>query len=204
MLEQDNSTNKYREDEFTFGDKILVCPVLEEGATSRKVYLPVGDWFDYWTHKSFNGGEEHLVEAPLDSMPIFVKAGSVIPEYPVMQHTGEFEIEELMFQIYHSNYEVNSFHFEDHGDTFAYEQDIYLEKKFTVNGDKKSMIIKQSVEGLFTPRYETYELKLIGLPFLPTKVVIDNKEYVGELAFDDLKRVKIKVTKHFRQIQIIK
>lgn len=204
MLEQENSTNKYREDEFTFGDKILVCPVLEEGATSRKVYLPAGDWFDYWSHKSFNGGEEHLVEAPLDAMPIFVKAGSVIPEYPVMQHTGEFEIEELMFQIYYSDYEVNSFHFEDHGDTFAYEQDIYLEKKFTVNGDKKSMIIKQSVEGLFTPRYETYELKLIGLPFLPTKVLIDNKEYVGELAFDDLKRVRIKVTKHFRQIQIIK
>ena len=121
-----------------------------------------------------------------------------------MQHTGEFEIEELMFQIYYSDYEVNSFHFEDHGDTFAYEQDIYLEKKFTVNGDKKSMIIKQSVEGLFTPRYETYELKLIGLPFLPTKVLVDNKEYVGALAFDDLKRVRIKVTKHFRQIQIIK
>lgn len=204
MLEQENSTNKYREEEFTFGDKILVCPVLEEGATSRKVYLPAGDWFDYWSHKSFNGGEEHLVEAPIDAMPIFVKAGSVIPEYPVMQHTGEFEIEELMFQIYYSKYEVNSFHFEDHGDTFAYEQDIYLEKKFTVNGDKKSMIIKQSVEGLFTPRYETYELKLIGLPFLPTKVVIDNKEYVGQLAFDDLKRVRIKVTKHFRQIQITK
>lgn len=204
MLEQEKDSNKYREDEFTFGDKILICPVLEEGATSRKVYLPAGDWYDYWSHDSLAGGVEHLVEAPLDSMPIFVKAGSVIPEYPVMQHTNEFEIEELTFQIYYSNYEVNSFYFEDHGDTFAYEQDIYLEKKFIVNGDKKSMTIKQSVEGLFTPRYETYDLKLIGLPFKPSKVIVDNKEYVGSLAFDELKRVRIKVTKHFRNIQVLK
>lgn len=202
MLEQDNITNKYREDEFTFGDKILVCPVLEEGATSRKVYLPEGAWYDYWTHAALDGGEEYMVGAPLDSMPIFVKAGSVIPEYPVMQHVNEFEIDELMFQIYFSKYEVNSFYFEDHGDTFAYEQDIYLEKKFIVNGDDKNMTIKQSIEGLFTPRYETYELKLIGLPFIPSKIIIDNKEYVGDLNFDALKRIKIKVSKHFKQITI--
>jgi alpha-glucosidase len=121
-----------------------------------------------------------------------------------MQHTNQFEIEELMFQIYYSAYEVNSFYFEDHGDTFAYEQDIYLEKKFVVNGDLKSMTIKQSVEGLFTPRYETYDLKIIGLPFLPTKVLIDGKEYIGELKFDELQRIRVKASKHFRQIIITK
>ncbi len=204
MIEQDNETNHFREDEFTFGDKILVCPVLNEGATSRTVYLPKGQWFNYWTHESLEGGKEHLVEAPLDSMPIFVKAGSVIPEFPVMQHTNEFEVEELMFQIYYSDYEVNSFYFEDHGDTFAYEQDIYLEKKFVVNGDKKSMIVKQSIEGLFTPRYETYDLKIIGLPFKPSKIIIDNKDYVGSLEFDELGRVRLKVNKHFKQLEIFK
>ncbi|KHJ36750.1 alpha-xylosidase BoGH31A [Pedobacter glucosidilyticus] len=204
MIEQHNPTNHYREDEFTFGDKILVCPVLEEGATSRRLYLPEGQWFDYWTHESITGGKELDVLAPLDSMPIFVKAGSVIPEFPVMQHVNEFEVEEMIFQVYYSDYEVNSFYFEDHGDTFAYEQDIYLEKKFVVNGDKKSMLIKQSIEGLFTPRYETYDLKIIGLPFKPSKVVIDGKDYTGDLAFDDLKRVRLKVNKNFRQVQIFK
>jgi len=203
MLEQENLSNHYREDEFTFGDKILVCPVLSEGATTRKLYLPAGTWYDYWTHEAMEGGQEHTVDAPLDSMPIFVKAGSVIPEAPVKQHVNEFEADELLFQIYYANYEVNSFHYEDHGDTFAYEQDIYVEKKFIVNGDKTSMTIKQSTEGLFTPRYETYELKLIGLPFLPTKVVIDGKDYVGELFFDDLKRVIITASKHFKLIQLL-
>ena len=204
MHEQTKPLNKYREDEFTFGDKILVCPVLEEGATSRNVYLPDGKWYDYWSHVTYDGGKEHLIDAPLDSMPIFVKAGSVIPEYPVMQYTSQIEIEELMFQIYFSDYEVNSFHFEDHGDTFAYEQDIYLEKKFTVNGDKKSMTIKQDVEGLFTPRYETYDLKLIGMPFKPSKIIIDGRDFSGNMMFDDLKRGRLKVSKHFKNIQLFK
>ncbi|HET8828015.1 MAG TPA: TIM-barrel domain-containing protein, partial [Pelobium sp.] len=205
MLEQDNPINRYREDEFTFGDKILVCPVLEEGATARKVYLPTGGaWFNYWTHERLEGGVEHLIDAPLDSMPIFVKAGSVIPEYPVMQYTSEFEVEEMMFQVYYSEQEVNSFYFEDHGDTFAYEQDIYMEKKFVVTGDKKSMTIKQSVEGLFTPRYETYELKINGLPFKPSKVLIDGKVYAGKLEFNELKSLVIKTPKHFKQVQVVK
>jgi alpha-glucosidase len=121
-----------------------------------------------------------------------------------MQHTKEFEVEEMTFQIYYSNYEVNSFYFEDHGDTFAYEQDIYMEKKFVVNGDKKCMTIKQSIEGLFTPRYETYELKIIGLPFKPSKVLIDGKVYAGKLEFDELKRISLKTPKHFKQVQVVK
>ncbi|WP_082911307.1 glycoside hydrolase family 31 protein [Pedobacter psychrophilus] len=204
MLEQENADNKFREDEFTFGDKILVCPILDEGATSRNVYMPKGNWYDYWTHEMYEGGQEHLIQAPLDSMPIFVKAGSVIPEYPVMQHTNEIEIDELKFQIYYSDCEVNSFQFEDHGDTFGYEQDIYLERKFIVNGDKKSMTIKKSVEGLFNPRYETYDLKFIGLPFKPSKIIIDGVDFKGEIFFDNLKRVRINVSKYFKYIQILK
>lgn len=203
MVEQNNVQNEYREDEFTFGDKILVCPILQEGAISRKLYLPVGGWYNYWTHEFFEGGKEYIVNAPLDTMPIFVKAGSVIPEQPIMQYVNEFESEELLFQIYYSAYEVNSFHYEDHGDTFAYEQDIYLEKQFVVKGDETSMVIKQSVEGLFTPRYENYELKIIGLPFIPQKVIIDSKDYQGSLEFDNLKRIKIETSKHFKTIQIL-
>jgi alpha-glucosidase len=203
MVEQNNVQNEYREDEFTFGDKILVCPILQEGALSRKLYLPVGGWYNYWTHEFFEGGQEYIVNAPLETMPIFVKAGSVIPEQPIMQYVNEFESDELLFQIYYSAYEVNSFHYEDHGDTFAYEQDIYLEKQFVVKGDETSMVIKQSVEGLFTPRYENYELKIIGLPFIPQKVIIDSKDYQGSLEFDNLKRIKIETSKHFKTIQIL-
>ncbi|MGV3508256.1 MAG: DUF5110 domain-containing protein, partial [Sphingobacteriaceae bacterium] len=107
--------------------------------------------------------------------------------------------------IYYSDYEVNSFYYEDHGDTFAYEQDIYTEKKFVVKGDTESCTIKQSSEGLYTPNYETYELKLIGLPFQPSKVLVDGKEQQNlSLNFDELKRVVIKANKNFKEIQVLR
>jgi len=203
MLEQDKIENRTREEEFTFGDKILISPILNPGQTSKIVYLPEGKWFDYWTHESYEGGREHTAHAELDSMPIFVRAGSVIPEWPVMQYVGEKDLEEIKFQVYHSPYEVNSFYYEDHGDTFAYEQDIYTEKKFVVKGDDQSLNIRQSSEGLYTPRYETYDLKLIGLPFLPKRIIIDGKEQIVDLEFDALKRVRIQANKNFKEIQVL-
>jgi alpha-glucosidase len=203
MQEQENVHTHSIQDIFTFGDKILVAPVSEPGAITKNVYLPTGKWYDYWTHDSYIGGQEHLVSAPIDSMPIFVKAGSVIPESPLMQYVGEYEVDELIFQIYYSEYEVNSFYYEDHDDTFAFEQNIYLEKKYVVNGDERSMTIVQTIEGLFTPRYETYDLKIIGLPFAPSKVLIDGKEFTNSLEFDDLKRLRIKSSKNFKRIEIL-
>jgi alpha-glucosidase len=202
MHEQGNSLTHSIQETFTFGDKILISPITEAGAVKKNVYLPAGKWYNYWTHELLNGGQEHLIEAPIDSMPILIKAGSVIPESPLMQYVGEIEIDELMFQIYYSDYEVNSFCYEDHDDTFAFEQNIYLEKKYVVNGDAGSMTITQSIDGLFTPRYETYDLKIIGLPFTPVKVLIDGREYTGDLSFDDLKRVRIKSAKNFKRIEI--
>jgi len=203
MVEQDVPGNQYREDEFTFGDKILVSPVAEPGQKNKVVYLPKGKWYDYWSHRMFEGGREHTVPTPLDSMPMFVRAGSVIPEWPLMQYVGEKEIDELMFQIYYSDYEVNSFYFEDHGDTFAYEQDIYTEKKFVVKGNEKCMSIQQSSEGLFTPRYELYDLKIIGLPFMPSRVTINGTD-LEDWSIDDRKQLCMKVNKNFREIQLLK
>ena len=203
MHEQENILTHGIQDVFTFGDKILVAPVTDSGARHRNLYLPAGLWYNYWTHDMVQGGTEHFVDAPIDSMPIFVKGGAVIPESPLMQHVGEFEIDELMFQVYYSDYEANSFYFEDHDDTFAFEQDIYLEKKYVVKGDAGSMTLTQSIEGLYTPRYETYDLKIIGLPFTPTKVLIDGREFTGDLSFDELRRVRIKSNKNFKRIEIL-
>ena len=77
------------------------------------------------------------------------------------------------------------------------------EKKFVVKGDASSCTIRQFSEGLYTPRYETYDLKFIGLPFLPTRIIIDGREQQVELEFDALKRVRIKANKNFKEIQVL-
>jgi len=203
MQEQKVVDNYYRQDEFTFGDKILICPVLEPGQKSRIVYLPKGKWYNFWNKEVVEGGQEVDVPTPLETIPLFVKAGSVIPEYPVMQYVGEKEIEEVKLNVYYSDYEANSFYFEDYGETFAYEQDIYLEKKFVVNGDETSLTIQQTMEGLYTPRYDFYHFNLIGLPFKPSEIVIDGK-HIDDFKVNSEGDWEFKFSKNFKHIEIVK
>ena len=201
MQEQEEFTNHFRQDEFTYGDKILICPVLVAKQKERKVYLPKGKWYDFWTKELVEGGNEVTVATPLETIPLFIKAGSVIPEYPVMQYVGEKEIEEVILNIYYSDYEVNSFLFEDYGETFAYEQNIYLEKKFVVGGNATVLTIDQSMEGLYTPRYEGYHFNIIGLPYIPGKIMADGKE-VTYFSIDDNNCLEFIFRKNFKHIEI--
>ncbi len=201
MLEQEEVINHYREDEFTFGDKILVCPVLEEGAISRMVYLPKGQWYNFWTNELLMGGGEQHVEASIETMPLFIKAGAVIPEYPVMQYVDEKNIEELQLNVYFARGGVNSFLYEDHGDTFAFEQGIYVEKKFVVNGNDEMLTITQRIVGLYTVVYEQYDCKVIGVPFQVNKVTIDDKELTS-FTTDSEGVLHFKANKNFTAIKI--
>ena len=201
MLEQENISNSYRQDEFTFGDKILVCPVLEQGAESRQVYLPKGIWYNFWTHEVLTGESEHKIATPLDHMPLFVRAGSVIPEYPVMQYVGEKDVDEVKLNVYFSDYEVNSFLFEDHGDTFAYEQGIYSEKKFSVKGGPTVLTIEQAIDGLYTPKYELYNYNVVGLPFKVSKIYVDEKE-ITDFTIDEFNCLRFTSNKNFTTIKI--
>ena len=201
MLDQENIGNHYRQDEFCYGDKLLICPVLEQGATSRIVYLPKGTWYNFWTHEVLDGETEHSVDAQIDSMPIFVRAGTVLAQYPVMQYVNEIPITDLQLNIYYSSYEVNSFLFEDHGDTFAYEQDIYMEKKFILKGNFESLTIQQGIEGLYTPNYEGYDCNIMGINFRINKITVDNEE-LKEFSVDEEKTLHFKCNKNFSQILI--
>lgn len=67
-------------DEYMYGPALLVAPVTEQGATKRSVYLPAGsDWYDYWTNERLHGGQTIVAQAPIDVLPLFVRAGSIVP-----------------------------------------------------------------------------------------------------------------------------
>ena len=85
----------HRADEFIFGKDILVAPVLQPGATHRDVYLPAGAWYDYWSDTSYTGSQTVTVDAPLDRVPFFVKAGSVIPSRGTEQYTSEIPLDTI-------------------------------------------------------------------------------------------------------------
>jgi len=73
-----------------FGPALLVAPVTEQGTTSRSVYLPAGtDWFNFWTNERLHGGQRITVAAPIDTIPLFVRAGSILPFGSSVESTEE-------------------------------------------------------------------------------------------------------------------
>ena len=87
------------DDQFLFGEWLLVAPILDE-TNRRKVYLPAGEWFDYWTGERLNGNRWISVEAPLDTMPLYVRGGAIIPLSPDMQYTTQHPWNPLTLDIY--------------------------------------------------------------------------------------------------------
>jgi alpha-glucosidase/alpha-D-xyloside xylohydrolase len=86
--------------QFLWGRDLLVAPVFTKGATAREVYLPTGEWYDWWTNEKKAGGQNVSREVDLATMPIYVRAGAIVPIDPVRQHTGERVSEPTTLRIY--------------------------------------------------------------------------------------------------------
>lgn len=108
-------------DEYMFGPAFLVAPVTAQGATSRKVYLPAGtDWYNYWTNEHLKGGQTIEASAPIDTIPLFVRAGSIIPLGSEILSTAEPQ-KIAAVQVY-PGADGNFTLFNDDGHTYAYEK----------------------------------------------------------------------------------
>jgi len=110
-----------RGDEYLWGRDILVAPVTEAGATRRTLYLPRGTWFDFWTAEKLSGGRELSRPVDLATMPLYVRAGTILPLGPVKQYTEEKVDGPLTLQIYPGADGVFTV-YEDDGRSFDYRQ----------------------------------------------------------------------------------
>jgi alpha-glucosidase (family GH31 glycosyl hydrolase) len=108
-------------DEYMFGPAFLVAPVTEQGATSRAVYLPVGaDWYNWWTNERMHGGQTVVVEAPIDRLPLFVRAGSIVPLGAPVLSTNEAQ-NLAKIRVY-AGANADFTLYDDDGKTYAYEK----------------------------------------------------------------------------------
>jgi len=108
-------------DEYMFGPAFLVAPVTEQGATSREVYLPAGsDWYNYWTNERFHGGQSIVVPAPIDTIPLFVRAGSILPLGSTIESTSQKQ--EITHLRVYPGADANFTLFNDDGTTYDYEK----------------------------------------------------------------------------------
>ncbi|MFZ4619372.1 MAG: glycoside hydrolase family 31 protein [Bacteroidota bacterium] len=129
-LEPEDPELKNESSSYMWGDAFLVSPVVAAGQKEKEVTFPSGDWTDYWTDVRLSGGKKMVVAAPLDKVPLFVKAGSIIPMSPLMRYSDERPLDTLIVHIYPDtvNGSEHSFAlYEDDGRSLEYQSG-----KFTV------------------------------------------------------------------------
>src|SRR5271170_1535720 len=108
-------------DEYMYGPAFLVAPVTEQGATSRTVYLPTGcDWYNYWTNERLRGGQTIVADAPIDTLPLFVRAGSIVPLGSAVLNTQQPQA--IASVRVYPGVDGSFTLFQDDGKTYAYEK----------------------------------------------------------------------------------
>lgn len=128
-------------DQFFFGESIMVGLVTEYEQREKDIYLPAGDWYNYWTGEKLPGGQTVTVDAPLDQTPLFVKAGSIIPFGPKVQYATQETDEPLTIKIYPGE-DAEYVLYLDDNESYDYEQGEYSELVFAYDQADQSLTIE--------------------------------------------------------------
>jgi alpha-glucosidase len=153
MLEFPADESTYgMDDQFLFGSDLLVAPVLREAATSRGVYLPAGQWYDFWTGARYSGPVGLDVPVTLSSIPLFVRGGAFVFQQPVVQHTGEMAGQPLEVTLFPSA-ASERWMYEDDGASFDYRRGVYARRRFAARRDGAATVITiDAPEGTYRPK----------------------------------------------------
>ena len=156
----EDATAVARGDEYLWGPSILVAPVVEKGATSRQVYLPAGDWFDFWTGERTAGGREIARTVDIETMPLYVRAGSIVPFGPVKQYTDEKVDTPLSITVY-PGADASFLLYEDDGKSFNYRRGAWTGIEMKWNEAKRALTMRLAPGSrLLPPARRHLEVKL--------------------------------------------
>lgn len=145
--------------QYLFGPSLLVVPV-ESNKEFVKVYLPEGEWYSLYTGQHYTGNQEIIVECPLHRLPVFVKAGAIIPMQDATAHTG-MPSHTRYLHVYQSH-RSNSFEFyEDDGSTFAYQQGAFAVRDIHYEGSARKLTIHPQ-QGSYASAVTRWKLVLHG------------------------------------------
>ncbi len=117
-------------DQFLFGPAILVNPVTEPGAATRRLYLPNAKWFDFWTGAAIQGGRSLDAPSPIDRMPLYVRAGSIVPLGPDLQYAAEKSADPIELRVYRGANGAFTL-YEDENDSYDYEKGVHATIPFS-------------------------------------------------------------------------
>jgi len=158
----DDPVARSRGDEYLWGRDVLVAPVTEPSASSRKLYLPRGTWFDFWTEERVEGGRE--IERPVDlaTMPIYLRAGAILPLGPIKQYTDEPVEGPLTLAVYPGADGASTL-YEDDGKTFDYRRGAWMRLSMTWRArDRRLTLALAPGSRLLPPSRRPIEVRVAG------------------------------------------
>ncbi|MFP5113997.1 glycoside hydrolase family 31 protein [Bacillaceae bacterium C204] len=159
VMEYPNDPETFQcSDQILVGGQLLVAPILRPGQSHRSVYLPEGTWYDFWTREKYEGGKYHLIVADLDTLPIFIKAGTILPLGSAVKNTKEKQDIEL--QIYHSENGMMGYLYEDDGYSYDYHDGEFSLSTFKMGEDLE---LRTEREGFYTEVASIKNIEIIGL-----------------------------------------
>ena len=151
-----------RHDQYLWGRQILVAPVVEKAATARSVYLPLGSWYDFWSNDLVEGGREITRSVDLETMPLYVAAGTVLPLGPVKQHTSESVDQPLSISIY-PGADGSFLLYEDDGRSFNYRKGEWMGTRLNWNDAAKTLTLTLAPGSrMLPPLRRNIFVKLLG------------------------------------------
>ena len=151
------------QDQYLWGKNILVAPVLEKGASVRRVYLPAGTWYDFWTGDRIEGGREIDRTVDLETLPLYVRAGSILPLGPIKQFVNEKVEAPLSISIY-PGADCSFLLYEDDGQSFNYRHGEWMGIAMTWHdASRKLDLALASGSRMLDPSRRTIEVELAGV-----------------------------------------
>lgn len=189
IFEDQHDPNALRkENEFMFGPHLLVSPVLQRGIKTQRVYLPAGEWREYYSGRIHKGGGYVRATLKPDRLPLYVRAGAIIPNFPVMQYTDEFEPDTAELRIYHGVDAFSECYF-DAGDGQSHKQGECRLHRFEAVSTDTSIRIRQTIYGQHHVGPAVFRMLFFALPFDFQEILIDGmpiqevEEADGGIAF---------------------
>ncbi|BAY10655.1 glycoside hydrolase family 31 protein [Calothrix sp. NIES-2098] len=149
-------------DQVLLGASLMAAPIYRPGVEYRAVYLPAGTWYDWWTGERYEGSTHILSHAPLEKMPLFVRAGAIIPMQPVQQYVDELPVDQLHLRIWPGKNEY--LFFEDDGKSNTSQNQNFSLRKISVFTEGEETIVEISAnEGQWTPPEREVIVELVGV-----------------------------------------
>jgi alpha-glucosidase len=173
LLNYQEDTNTYNlDDQFMIGEDLLVAPILKPDVTKRLVYLPAGTWYDYWTNKKHTGGTMITVDAPLETVPMFVRAGAMIPTAPPRNYVGEKPGDPVTVNVYPDDRGVASGAlYEDDGKSPAYKRGMFRRTRMSARREEDAFVVSiDSTEGEYSPGTRALNFILKGHGSTPIRL----------------------------------